>query len=93
MTDSLAYVSGSPFGRMARVLVREWSLPVEERELPCPLPHEFFAENPLGQVPVLNVGRETLFPTLIILERLWELAGRPAAYDPPRDRQRLLVTL
>lgn len=90
---TLAYFPGSPFARMARVLVREWALPVEERELPFPPPNALFDDTPLGQVPVLRIGEEALFPTLIVLERLWEMAGRPPAYDPDRDRQRLLVTL
>ena len=95
MTDAtLAYLPGSPFARMARVLVREWSLAVGEEEVPFPPPPGWFDVNPLGQVPVLRIGGETVFPTLLVLERLWDMAGRPeAAYRPERDRQRLLVTL
>jgi glutathione S-transferase len=89
----LAFFSGSPFARMTRLLVREWALPVEERELPFPPPPDLFDTTPMGQVPVLRIGAETLFPTLIVMERLWEMASRPPAYDPGRDRQRLLVTL
>lgn len=91
---SLSYTAGSPFARMARVLVREWKLPVQEVELAFPLPADWFATNPLGQVPVLALGEERIFPTFLILERLWELAGRPeAAYQPDRERQVLLTTL
>ena len=89
----LAYTAGSPFSRMARVCIREWALPVEEAEVAFPPPPETFAVNPLGQVPLLTVGDEAVFPTLLILERLWSMAGRPrAAYDDARDRQ-VLVTL
>ena len=89
----LAYTPGSPFARMARVSIREWALAVEEVEVAFPPPPEIFAVNPLGQVPVLTVGGEAVFPTFLILERLWSMAGRPrAAYDGARDRQ-LLVTL
>ncbi len=95
MTDStLAYFKGSPFARMARVLVHEWSLPVTPVEWTFPPAPELFEHNPLGQVPVLTIDGHALFPTFLVLERLWEMAGRPAAaYDPERDRQRLLVTL
>lgn len=95
MTDAtLAYLPGSPFARMARVLVREWSLPVEEVEISFPPPPDWFDVNPLGQVPVLRIGTDAVFPTLLVLERLWDLAGCPeAAYQPGLDRQRLLVTL
>jgi glutathione S-transferase len=94
MADSLHFLSGSPFARMARVLLREWSLPVAEVEHGFPLPADWFEQNPLGQVPVLALGGEQIFPTFLILERLWELAGRPAAaYAPATDRQILLTTL
>ncbi|HKY95817.1 MAG TPA: hypothetical protein VJL84_10960 [Kiloniellales bacterium] len=94
MADTLHFLSGSPFARMGRVLVREWSLPVAEVELGFPLPENWFEQNPLGQVPVLTLSGERIFPTFLILERLWELAGRPAvAYAPERDRQILLTTL
>ena len=55
---------------MARVCIREWALPVEEAEVAFPPPPETFAVNPLGQVPLLTVGDEAVFPTLLILERL-----------------------
>jgi len=94
LPNSLSFTSGSPFARMGRVLIREWSLPVEEAEQPFPLPADWFQTNPLGQVPVLALGEERIFPTFLILERLWELAGRPAAaYLPALDRQILLTTL
>ena len=89
----LTYTPGSPFARMARVLIREWGLAVEEVEVAFPPPPEIFAVNPLGQVPVLTVGDDAVFPTFLILERLWSMAGSPpAAYDAARDRQ-LLVTV
>ena len=90
----LAYTPGSPFARMARVWIREWALAVEEVEVGFPPPPEIFAVNPLGQVPVLTVGDEAVFPTLLILERLWSQAGKPeAAYDDVRDRQLLMTIL
>jgi glutathione S-transferase len=91
---TLGYFPGSPFARMARVLAREWSLPVVEVEHRFPPPPELFDLNPLGQVPVLRIGEETVFPTFLVLERLWDMAGRPAgAYDPAHDRQLLLTIL
>jgi glutathione S-transferase len=94
VADSLHFLSGSPFARMGRVLLREWSLPVAEVELAFPLPQDWFEQNPLGQVPVLTLAGERIFPTFLVLERLWELAGRPpAAYAPATDRQILLTTL
>ena len=79
MRARLAYTPGSPFARMARVSIREWALAVEEVEVAFPPPPEIFAVNPLGQVPVLTVGGEAVFPTFLILERLWSMAGRPRA--------------
>jgi len=94
LANSLSFTSGSPFARMGRVLIREWALPIEEVEQAFPLPQDWFRTNPLGQVPVLTLGGEPVFPTFLILERLWELAGRPAAaYAPGQDRQILLTTL
>jgi glutathione S-transferase len=91
---ALAVTPGSPFARMARVFVREWSLPVTEVEQPFPPSQDVFDHNPLGQVPFLSTGEDTVFPTFLILERLWDMAGRPAAaYDPERDRQLLLTIL
>ncbi len=91
---ALAYTPGSPFARMARVAIREWALPVEEVEVGFPPPAEISALNPLGQVPVLTVDGEAVFPTLIILERLWSMAARSSdVYDPARDRQLLMTIL
>jgi glutathione S-transferase len=79
---------------MARVLVREWALQVQEVEYPFPPPPELFELNPLGQVPVLLIEGEAVFPTLLVMERLWAMAGRPEhAYQPERDRQLLLTIL
>ena len=92
--DRLVYLPGSPFARMARVLVREWRLPIAETEAPFPPPDWVFELNPLGQVPALALGEERVFPSFIILERLWALAGAPAsAYRPEGERQVLLTTL
>jgi glutathione S-transferase len=90
----LAFFPGSPFARMARVIVREWALPVEEIECPFPPPPEFFEKTPLGQVPVLLIDGVAVFPTLLVLERLWAMAGNPPhAYRPDQDRQVLLTIL
>jgi glutathione S-transferase len=90
----LYYTPGSPFARMARVLVREWQLPISEVQMTFPLPETHFEVNPLGQVPVLDFGEEQVFPTLLVMERLWILAGTPAsAYAPEVERQPLLAVL
>ena len=88
--DTLFYFQGSPFARMARVLVLEWSLPITCRELPFPPPEDLFDINPLGQVPVLSLsdGRN-LAPTLIVLEHLASVAG----HEDATDRQQLLTIL
>jgi glutathione S-transferase len=84
----------SPYGRIGRVLIREWALPVEEEIVPFGAPAPVAALNPLGQVPVLVLGGAPLFPALPVVERLWELAGaRPAAYMPERERQTLATIL
>jgi glutathione S-transferase len=91
---TLGYFPGSPFARMARVLCREWALAVEDVEHRFPPPLDLFDLNPLGQVPVLRVEAEAVFPTFLVLERLWEMAARPSeAYNPDRDRQLLLTIL
>ncbi len=94
-TATLAYFPGSPFARMARILVIEWGLPVTPVQWTFPPSPELFALNPLGQVPALVLpDGTTRAPTLIVLEHLWEMAGSPAAaYDPARDRQTLLTIL
>ena len=89
----LAYFPGSPFARMARVLAREWSLPVDEVEVPFPPPPSLYELSPLGQVPVLSVGSERVFPTLMVLDRLWRMAGAPTSAFTPADRQALAVAL
>ncbi|MGI9395680.1 MAG: glutathione S-transferase family protein [Boseongicola sp.] len=91
----LYYFPGSPFARMARVLVFELGLDVEATELSFPPPRDLFELNPLGQVPTLVLpDGKSLFPTLIILEYLWRSAGSPnLAYDPDAERQLLLTVL
>ena len=91
----LYYFPGSPFARMARVLVHEWKLDVETIEIAFPPTDDLFDLNPLGQVPVLRLrDGQTLFPTLIVLEHLWQSAGSPiASYDPVAQRQLLLTIL
>lgn len=72
----LHYIQGSPFARMARVLLREYGLACEERlieEFP-PSP-AYFDVNPLGQVPALEDGQARLFPTSVVLAHLVRKAG------------------
>ncbi len=92
--DKLTYFSGSPFARMCRVMVIEWDLPVEPVEYAFPPGPDMFAINPLGQVPALIRGDgKTIFPTFLVLEALWKMAGRPSTYDADRDRQVLMTIL
>jgi glutathione S-transferase len=68
---NLHYIDGSPFARMARVLILEHGLPVtleEVTDFPPSAAH--LALNPLGQVPVLVTADAVLFPTRIILDEL-----------------------
>lgn len=92
--DRLVSFPNSPYGRIARVLVDEWRLPVAEEIVPFGKPGAVTALNPLGQVPVLVVDGRPCFPTLVVVERLWHLAGAPAsAYAPERERQPLAAVL
>jgi glutathione S-transferase len=71
----LHYTPGSPFSRIIRVLIREMKLDCEEVEIKdFPPPPEYFAVNPLGQVPALETNEGTLFPTRIIIDFLCECA-------------------
>ncbi|MGI9388905.1 MAG: glutathione S-transferase family protein [Boseongicola sp.] len=91
----LFYFPGSPFARMARVLVLEMGFDLEAIELSFPPPKDLFELNQLGQVPTLLLpDGKSLFPTLIILEYLWRSAGsHNLAYDPDAERQLLLTVL
>jgi glutathione S-transferase len=67
----LYYIDGSPFARMARVLILEHDLPVTLREITAfPPPDDYLAINPLGHVPVLVRDGQSLFPTRIVLDDL-----------------------
>jgi glutathione S-transferase len=71
MAMTCYYIDGSPFARMIRVLARELSLSMDEIEVTeFPPPPEFFALNPLGQVPVLVRDGAAHFPTDIALSVL-----------------------
>ena len=64
-------IQGSPFARMARVLLREYEVPCAEKlieEFP-PSP-EYFEVNPLGQVPVIEEGMNRFFPTSVVLNHI-----------------------
>ena len=80
----LYYIQGSPFARMARVLVREYGLPCEEILVPeFPPQPGYFEINPLGQVPALVDNGNALFPTRIVLEHL---VAKAAANGLPNTR-------
>ena len=67
----LLYVDGSPFARIARILILEWQLDIKAREVDFPLPSDVEDINPLGQVPVLlRPPDQPLFLTLNIIEEL-----------------------
>ncbi len=93
--SKLYYVDGSPFARLCRALILEWNLPVEMVELSFPLDEDFFAENPLGQVPLLKTVGESIFPTLQIAEQLWAMTEEASipTFEPLEDRQMMTVIL
>ncbi len=65
----LHYIDGSPFARMARVLILEHGLRADLHEITAfPPPEDHLALNPLGHVPVLADGGESFFPTSIVLD-------------------------
>ena len=75
-------------------MVIEWALPVEPVEYAFPPGPEMFAVNPLGQVPALiRDDAPTVFPTLLVLEALWDMAGSPPQAYAPADRQLLMTVL
>lgn len=76
----LYYVPGSPFARIIRVLLRELAFPCAEVEVAdFPPPPDYFAINPLGQVPALVTDDGVKFPTRIIIDHLLALPGpKPA---------------
>ena len=73
----LHYTPGSPFARIIRVLVRELALDCEEMEIKVfPPSNDYFAINPLGQVPALETAEGVKFPTRIIIDFLMALPRR-----------------
>jgi glutathione S-transferase len=76
VTHRLSCLPGSPFARTARALVLEWDLPVVPVEMGFPGQDEMFEVSPHGQVPglLIETGAAVL-PTLILLARLWRMAG------------------
>lgn len=79
----LYFIQGSPFARMARVLLREFRIECAEEEIrEFPPPSSFFEINPLGQVPVLEDGGKRFFPTRVVLAHILDVAsGAGAAGD------------
>ncbi len=84
----LHYIDGSPFARIARILVREHDLEVSELEIrDFPPPKEFLTLNPMGQVPVLVDGDSAYFPTRIVIDVLLSrVASDSRRPDPPERR-------
>jgi glutathione S-transferase len=91
----LHITGGSPFARFCRILVWEWQIPVQEVEVPFPLPEDIFDLNPMGQVPVLETFGETIFPTSQIAEQLWAMTEEAMEpyWDPLADRQLLTIVM
>lgn len=80
MILELHYIDGSPFARIARILIKEHDLDVKELEIhEFPPPKEFLTLNPMGQVPVLVDGDRAYFPTSIVVEALLSLAADDSA--------------
>lgn len=76
----LHYTPGSPFSRIIRVLTRELAIDCEESVMEgFPPSPEYFAINPLGQVPALVTDDGVKFPTRIIIDHLLGCAGQGAA--------------
>jgi glutathione S-transferase len=74
----LYYIQGSPFARVARVLLREFEIPCAERLLEeFPPGPAYFDVNPLGQVPAIEDGAERYFPTSVVLSFIVSKAPRP----------------
>jgi glutathione S-transferase len=73
----LHYTPGSPFARIIRVLLRELALDCRELEIRgFPPSADYFAVNPLGQVPALEAAEGVKFPTRIIIDFLLALPRR-----------------
>ncbi|WP_119271663.1 glutathione S-transferase family protein [Taklimakanibacter deserti] len=73
----LHYTPGSPFARIIRVLVRELALDCKEVAIRgFPPANDYFAINPLGQVPALETAEGVKFPTRIIIDFLMALPRR-----------------
>jgi glutathione S-transferase len=73
----LYFIQGSPFARMARVLLREFGIECSEEEIrEFPPPAGFFDINPLGQVPVLEDHGKRFFPTHVVLAHILDIAAR-----------------
>ena len=74
----------SPYVRKARVLLKEKNIPCEfVIEDPWPAESKIPSMNPLGKVPVLQIGPDNhLFESVLIVHYLDNLDGRPL---PPAD--------
>jgi glutathione S-transferase len=100
----LYYIQGSPFARMARVLMREFEIACDERKIDeFPPSRDYFTINPLGQVPVLEDGGTRYFPTAIVLKHIMsksaakgrspDLVGATRWHDRTLEDEQLLTVL
>jgi glutathione S-transferase len=84
----LHYTPGSPFARIIRVLLRELALDCREMEIVgFPPSRDFFAVNPLGQVPALETAQGVKFPTRIIIDYLLALPRKTSSSLAPDVRR------
>lgn len=84
----LHYAPGSPFARIIRVLLRELALNCREVEIKgFPPSGDYFAVNPLGQVPALETAEGVKFPTRIIIDFLMALPRRETLPLAPAVRR------
>lgn len=84
----LHYTPGSPFARIIRVLLRELDLDCREMEIVgFPPTDDYFAVNPLGQVPALETPDGVKFPTRIIIDFLIGLPRHKASALAPSVRR------
>lgn len=78
----LFFSHSSPYARMVRVLIRELGLEVDEIEtITKDNPEELIKANPLGKIPVLQIGEQAIFDSQVILRYLDDTYGE-GQYQP-----------